>query len=763
MLQVDIDTQDVLVKSPGLSIIDPASSFSPVIQAAGATSPYFIPPSGNALILRPLQLLPGWPEAVKFRSGDYSSPAGWEEQQVRASGDWFMHSTGPVTPLSLAYTFPANTGWFIEFRAYAIPKSLPEPIFDFAFGQYFQIIIGSDGRMDLYDKRIGTSVPCGSGNIANFNSFVNEDVQLLVLPFRRQQLLVWSPNRGGYIDAAVTIGKDGNITEPGAATMYSSVAPPAALVAITPLLYPADGIEPIFAPQKALTTPLTQTPSFAGSEFDQPGSSICTLTVDTPYVSSPPVREFVYSVTMAGNTAHQTAEEQGIAGIGASSGNVSGDAVFSGGEYPYSLYTPLLYLTVIGYPRVIGPTTFATVTLTGILKAKLRLSRDRSSKSFTFTVDNPAIITGLGANYTALKDQQNRRCKAYLTNPALEAGASDAEIAADPDPDTPLIVAYGYKQVYIFDGFTDQPEFVDGAESQVQIRCQGLWKRLRSYIFCDTPYYDGDLVTNVVTDVLTRCGFVGPADAVSGMGLEIVCETSTDRLPTAAPGDEPLFTPAIGSTAEEFLQLIANYTGWLLDDLIDVGSSNAAWYWTSQDYYAESVYAAQGSPDVSRTSVYNAGFGVGLPDSWQPNQGLGSLAMLGRPAPKQSLEELLANELFVLGTDDRGQAILAYARDEASISDSTAINYVGETRTFILISQWINTQAAANQVCAILYGNMTQARTHLTFTLPDFYPRLGISAPLTLAGYWNGAIDGIEADLGQLRYRRTQLSVLRTS
>jgi len=137
--------------------------------------------------------------------------------------------------------------------------------------------------------------------------------------------------------------------------------------------------------------------------------------------------------------------------------------------------------------------------------------------------------------------------------------------------------------------------------------------------------------------------------------------------------------------------------------------------------------------------------------------------MLGRPAPKQSLEELLANELFVLGTDDRGQAILAYARDEASISDSTAINYVGETRTFILISQWINTQAAANQVCAILYGNMTQARTHLTFTLPDFYPRLGISAPLTLAGYWNGAIDGIEADLGQLRYRRTQLSVLRTS
>jgi|GEM_PF-5745507 hypothetical protein len=764
MIQIDIDTQDTFIEAPGLTVLDSMDRFVRVIDAQGGLSPYFIPPSQNALMLRPQQLFGGWPSAVKFRAGDYGMPTGWEEQEVRAPSDWFMHSTGAVSPLSLIYDFPANTGWFIEFRAYAQPKAMPGPIFDFAFGEWFQIVIDNTGHMALFDCRHSISEPVGEGNIANFNSFVNLDVQLMVLPFRQRQILVWSPNRGGYIDAPVRVGVDGTITEHGAATVYRSVTPPAALVAITPLLYPADGVPPCYAPSKAPATPLTQVPSFTGSQFDQPGSSLCTLAAVTQIVTSPPVKEFVYSVTMQGNTGHQTAAQQGIVGIGPSTALSSGASVLSGSSYPYSLLTPFLYLVAYGYPRKLGPRTYSTTTLTGILSAKLTMSKDRAAKSFTFTVDNPANITGIGANYSGLKNLQNRRCRVYLTNSTFETGGAD--IAADLDPDTSLIVANGNKRVYLFDGFTDQPEFVDGVDSKLIVRCQGLRKRLRSYIFPDRPCYDGMLVTSVITDILTRAGFVGPADISSQTaGVEIVCEPSTSTLPSAVPGDEPLFAPAIGTSAEEFLDVLIRYTGWMLDDLIAVGAANSAWYWTSSDYYASSVYAAQGSPTVSLVSAYNSSIPGGLqqmPDAVLPNQGLGSLVMLDNPPPKQSLEELIANEIFVIGVDDRGQTLIAHARDEDSISTSSANNYVGEVRTFILICQWINEQPIANTVCAALYAGLTQARTHLTFTLPDFYPQLGISAPLTLSGYWNGQIDEISADLGNPRCRKTSISVLKS-
>jgi len=766
MLQIDFDTNDAIVTTPGLSLIDPVRSFSSAIQASGQLSPYLLSPSSSALMLRPIQLTPNWPGATKFRSADYGAPNGWEEQQVRATDDWFMHATGNINPLSLSYWFPPNTGWFVEFRAYADPKPVPGPIFDFAFGANFLIVVSSDGRMDLYDQRTASDTPVGSGNIANFNSFVNQDVSLMILPYRGTQILVWSPNRGGYIDVTVSVGNDGNITEACAPAVYRSIQPPSALVAITPLLYPAAGQPSIAAPEKRLTTPLTQTPSFTSSVYDQPGLSSLTFQTSTPYTPGPPIDSFLYSVTMAGNTSNQTAEEQGVVGIGVPTETASGDSVFSGVSAIYSLTTPFLYLTVINYPRTLGVNSGSLSTLTGILSAKLRVSKDRAAKTFEFVVDNPANITGTGVNYTNLRNLQNRRCLVYLTNPSLEADAGHTAIAVDPDPDTPLIVAYGCRRVYIFDGFSDQPEFVDGVESRVSIRCLGLRKRLRSYLFTDQPHYDGMSVNDVVTDVLTRAGFVGPADtAATGLGLEIVCEESAQLLPAATPGDEPLFTPSIGTNAEEFLTLLSNYTGWELDDLIGVGESNAAWYWVPSGYYASSVYASQGSPVVGLSSTYVSGLSAGsisIPDAVEPNRGLGSLTMLGDPPPRQSLEEPIANDITVFGADDSGQIIVAHARDENSISNSSAPNYLsGEVRAYILISQWINSQETANQVCAVLYSNLTQARTHLEFVLPDYYPQLGLSAPVTISGYWNGAIDGYEADLSHLRIRKTAISVLR--
>jgi hypothetical protein len=757
---------DVYVGEPGLSVLDPALSFVSIIQGYGAESPYFVPPSNNVLMLRPAQLMSSWPSSTKFRAGDYGSPIAWEEQQIRGAGDWWMHSSGPVTPLALSYTFPANTGWFIEFQAYSLPKSVPGPIFDLLFGQNFQLFVGSDGRIDLFDLRRGLSQPIGSGSIASRSSFANQTVSLMVLPFRRNHILIWSPDHGGYLDAAIDIDSQGIITEPCAPVMYSSITPPSALVAITPLLYTGDGVAKIDAPAKGLLRPLSMTPSVTGSVYDRPPGTSLELVVETPYMTGENVTSLVYSVTMQGNIPHQSAESQGIIGISGATASTSGDSVITGTDiYPQSVATPFLYLTSLSYPRSLELKSNSMITLTGILDARLQMSKDRLAKSLTFVVDNPANVTGLGTNYTGLKDLQNRRCRAYLTNPTLEAGGSESEIGADPDPDTPLIIEYGYQRITIFDGFTDQPEFVDGVASRLSFRCQGLRKRLINYVFIDQPFYDGMTVNDVVTNVLERAGFVGTDDAeLVGLPVEIVTQSSTSTLPSAVPGDEPLFTPAVGSNAEDFLQLLMNLTGFVLDDLIGVGATGSVWYWTLPNYYAESVYLAQGSPTINREATFVDELTVSgspLPDATRANRGLGSLSMLARPVPKQSLEELVANDIYVVGCDDNGQMIIANARDEGSISNEAAGNYIGEPRSYLYVSQTINTQESANYVCASLFASLSQARTRLTFVLPDYYPQLGISAPLSLSGYWDGAVESVEAELGELNVRRTLIGVLK--
>jgi hypothetical protein len=757
MLLIELDILDALETVPGMTVTDPAESFVPVINAAGTTSPYLVPPPLNCLMLRPVQLQPGWATHTKFMAGDFGSPTGWENQQVRGTNDFWQHnSKSNVTALGLNYSFPANVGWFLEFRGYAVPKSLPGPILDMSFGQNFQLVISSDGTADLYDLRQGTTSAIGTGNIANGKSFVNQDVSLVILPYRQKQILIWSPTLGGWMDVSVTPGKSRNITEPCSPRVYSTVTPASAFVSLTPLLYVADGNPALDAPPKALKDALAANPTFTNSIYDHPAETACTLDGVTTYTEGTVTKSFVYSVTMQGNTEHQSAEEQGVGGIAASTSTASGDSVFGGGSYPYSLYTPFLYTTVLGYDRTLGPNEYTSNTLSGILSAEIDLSKNRSAKSFQFVLDNPGEV------WTSLKDLQNRRTRVYFTSPSVEAAASSGEIEADPDPDTPIIVAYGNKRVLIFDGYSDQPVFTDGTESEISIKCQGMRKRLKNYLFPDSPVYDGMEHTAVMVDVLKRALFVSETDLeTTGMGLEIITAEDDTTLPAATPGGAALFSPAIGSTAEDFVEMLQNFTGWILDDIVTVGATNACWYWVPDGYFASEVYSAQGAPEVYMSSTYNSDFGGILPspDQTQANQGLGSLVAMDKP--RQTLEELIANTILVLGQDDAGNVLVAQAVDQGSISDRTQVNYIGEPRYYILISESINTQETCNKVCAILYTYLTQAKTHIEITLPDYYPQLGIGAELTVQNYWVGTIESVKGNLSDYRNHTATYTILK--
>lgn len=754
MIKIEVDILDATVTTPGQTVVVPAESFIPVINQSGSASPYLVPPSKNCLMLRPIQLLPSWNTQPKFMPGDFSSPTGWEAQEVRGNNDYWMHTGGTVSGLALAYTFPANTGWFVEFRGYATPKSLPEPILDFVFGGYFQVVLWSDGNCQLYDSRVGYTSPIGQGNISHGQNFVNKDASLLVLPYKRGRLLIWSPTLGGWFETSVTVGQDGNITEACAPAVYSSVTPSSAFVALSPLLYPADGIAVLDSPPYSLQHPLAVTPTFTHSVIDQPGKATCVLAAITPYVPNPPVTSFIFSVTMQGNSGHQTAEAQGVQGIGAATATTTGDSIFSGGTYPYSLTTPFLYTAIYGYDRVLGPNEYTSNLITNILSAKLTLSKNRAEKSFEFVIDNPGDI------WTSLKDLENRRCRAWLTSPTMETeGATDAQIAADPDPDTPLIVANGSQPVLLFDGYTDNPGFTDGTASEVRMKCQGLRKRLKNYHFSDQPIYDGWKHTDVAVDILRRALFVGEADTVSGMETEIFTVDDDTLLPSALPGATPLFQPALGANAEDFFATLMQFTGWILDDVPLAGASNSVWYWMPVGYMAEHVYTT--TPEVYMVSQYNKGFGeiIPIPDATRPNQGIASIMAIDDPMPEQTTEEQKANIVVVIGLDDNGNPVVAQAIDWPSITDRTDPNYLSGPRILILYSETINSQASANLVCSILFQNCTQPNTHLDFTTPDYYPAIGIGGQFAIQNYWTGTIEGIVAEFEDIGFHKTTYTV----
>ena len=128
---------------------------------------------------------------------------------------------------------------------------------------------------------------------------------------------------------------------------------------------------------------------------------------------------------------------------------------------------------------------------------------------------------------------------------------------------------------------------------------------------------------------------------------------------------------------------------------------------------------------------------------------------------EQTGEQLTANDLYVLGVDADGNSVVAHYADQASMSDRTATNYVGDRWIFVLENSALMTQEAVTTVCAALAQRLPYPTRMVEFVLPDWRPELPINAPVNLDGYGPALITGIQCSFGDeyaetgARHRRT--------
>lgn len=699
-------------------------------------------PGGKAVTLFPDQLRTDWGQAPgKWAAADWTYPAPrYDLLQRRGAGDWFFGSkglasgtaagggayTGVAQPLTSAAPLPENGGLFIEFWGYGISGTRTPDLLQVAFGGGLTLHIHSDGSADLYDGRPGSTpgylaqglpltgqspasgLALGTTGGAGTADLLGKLVSILILPYRRGRLLIVT-NQGGVCDVAIG-GRDLTTdaykdrrgynqdvyhltTDAGPVTLTPSPRT-RALVAANPLTCARALSGTLTSPLVALPADVATGPEQVTGEADAQDGSSATLSVVDGY----------------GNPFAPTE-------------NSRDDAL----AYQIGLTTvdkrvfPVFYSLEMKWARVLGTRTYGTTliptkaTPTGnVISANLTMSRDRAQKSFQMVIDNP------DDHYTSLKDVYNR-----LVLVALDNGGADA-VFGIPAGDGLLV----------FTGLSGPAEFVDGRASQLRIPVEGLRKRLRSHLLSNSQKHDGMLDTVVVRTILVDAG-VKDEDIITA-------DDAATALDSAAPGDDPLWLPESGQSADEYIQHIADtFSGWVFDEI------GGKYYYVPREYFTLAALAQNGGviPTVYQQTPLIGGFGgPGVPATSTVNTGA-LVALAG--SVKQTEGEPRANDFYVVGQDDDGNLFSVHWEDMDSIQT------LGERRTMVYASGSITTTETAYQVLGAL-AKLSRPLVNVTFSLPDFQlTHLSLESPVVVDGFPPGVITSIQANLDHDRNRVT--------
>jgi hypothetical protein len=315
----------------------------------------------------------------------------------------------------------------------------------------------------------------------------------------------------------------------------------------------------------------------------------------------------------------------------------------------------------------------------------------------------------------------------------------------------------------LFHGYSERPEFVDGVASTVSINCVGLFKRLRRTLLSSQKDFDGIAHTTVVQDILAIAGFITAADVADQYGetynsdfpeqeVYIYNDGVNDVLPASGAGSEPAWRPRDGVTAEDFLQQVIEWSGWILFE------SGGAVYYCPNDYkILQSLLGITSIPTIYQTNTTLVG---GIVGQTTPNCDVSMIAAL---SVSQAMEELVSDDVWVIGMDDNGKPLIAHYEATALLSDRTQTYFVGARWPYILQNASLCTQAAVNAVCARLAAKLTVPTRSVEFELPDYRMELAIGCPCYLEGYGAcGIITAIDGDFAERggntsdRHRRTK-------
>ncbi len=746
-LRVDIDIADALVSEKAFSVIDS------VLRARDPgdfiLAGLWALPGGKAVTLLPDQVRSDWgtnPVYPKWGSSDWLLDASrWEQIARRGAGDFFLASkglasavdgTGAGLPLVSAAALPENAGLFVEVFGYGVPGTAVPDLLQVAFGGGLVLHVHSSGVADLEDRRPATLAassgqgvtltkgqPLTGGTLAGGTrggaaELTGRMLGIVLLPYRRGRLLV-ATSQGGLFEVLIG-GRDD-----GSDAFASRRAPGESAYHIT-----TDAGQVTLTPSPAVRALVAANPlSCAQALLNTPAGLLTSPVVPLPYdVATGPSSIFGEADAQDGTGLSLSVVGPDGSAFAPSEADRASALIYQVAfTSPSPGAFPILYSLEMKWDRTLGTKTYGTTTVptahtvTGnVVSGRLSLSRDRGQKSAEVIIDNP------GDHYTSLKDLWNRLALISVTPSAGDAAFFPAGASAGT-------------ALPLFLGLTDPVEFTDGVGSRLRVPLSGLRKRLRSHLLNDSQKFDGMLDTDVVRQILHDAG-------VDDSAIVIYDDGGTP-LTRADPGDDPLWQPANGQSADEFIQHLADtWSGWVWDDIAGV------YYYAPRDYFASAILAENGGrvPQVyqstptpfsqAATRPVNTGCLVALKDS-----------------VKQTAEEPRANEFWVLGQDEDGNIVTSHYEDWGSIHDRTAANYVGERRTLLYASGSLTTPGACAVVLGALYIAFGQAVRSVAFALPDLQlTQIPLDGPVQLEGYGVGLITGLDADLTCDRSRRTE-------
>ena len=748
-LRVDIDISDSAITEKAFSLVDSALRER---DAADFTLLNLWPiPGSRGVTLLPDQIRTDWGVTQVVRKwglSDWLIQAGrWEQIARRAPNDWFLASkglasatsstgvpTGVALPLTSVAALPENAGLYVELFGYGVPGTRVVDLLQVSFAGGLIFHIHSDGRADLEDRRPGSaaygtyltkgqSLSASSGFAAGglrpaqtagrpATDLLGKTMGIALLPYRRGRLLVYT-TQGGLFE--VYIGGRADASEyyssrrsPNQSVYFLTTGAGAVTVTASPAARSLFAVNPLSCAQATtgtLTSPLLTLPydvatgpSGIFGETDQQDGTSLSLSGANPDGSA------------FAPTSTQRAQY------------LRYQVGFSGGSASTSF--PFFYALEMRWDRAQGQRYYNTSTVPtthtvsgNVIKASVSFSRDRGQKSCEVVIDNPQQY------YTSLKDLWNR--------PILVSFDSRADDSAFGLPPGNLMP--------VFMGMTDPAGFEDGTASTITVRASGLRKKLKSELLNDSMKFDGMLDTDVVRKILRDAG-VPDAQMV-------VYDPGGTPLSSADPGDDPLWQPANGTSADEFLQSLADtWSGWVWDDI------GGVYYYVPREYFTLTALANHGG---TVPLVYQ-----GLPLGYDQKAGrtVNSPVLLALAGSvKQTAEEPRANEFWVLGQDSDGKVVSAHYEDWGSINDRTAPNWVGERRTLIYASGSITDLQTAQIVMGALVPAFSQAVVSVEFALPDYQlTQIPLDGPVQLQGFGVGLITALSADLTNDRNRRTE-------
>lgn len=631
----------------------------------------WIDPVTNTLMLRPYPLYDAWYTTdtgnyAKLTATDFSlSGTDWETRyDQHAKGPWLCRKDA------------ATNGTAITSSAYAKNRGMYVSWFSYGAGEVFlqfrcgwnssastaggvAIEVYSDGFCNVYKN--GAVVASGkvSGSQTQ-NTRANQVYELLLIPCRHRELLIYSKSGDGFSVAFPDIDDDdADPTIVPAQKFWFEVVEGATQVMVAPLSFPTSGyatsVEMTFLEAPAVAEPLEEYENDAWVGAASPDTF--KIYGHSAYVGTQTAAAEMRTIAHAAFTPDGTTKEVRLR-VDLTTNNAG--------------YTPFVYgaqMAYAGYTDLTDSTESFDAT-GSCMSASLSVSEDAGGVYADFEFINP---DGLEADVAGLFSQSNR----------------------------PIELLVGTQE--LLDGVGLPPRYDvqhNLAAEVISFEVRDKWKLLEDYIFAERVPIGGLTLVEALTFFAKRAGFEA---------TDITITASAFVLPEAggAKAGEWNLLVEPGDTAADWIRR-------LMDDYA------ATWYYGIRpkaggyEFYAEDTTDLGTTAGVTLYETSAEAVSIGLHaagDAWQ---------YVAR-AIEEAVLEPLANDVRITGYDPRTKRpIQSHKQDTASIDATTSpslrpANWLGVQRKFGLADTTITTQAACDQACEISFDRLSVSRRMIEF------------------------------------------------